>query len=80
VAKGFQTSDVENITNFKEVRPMPTVAEILKDHVTLEVKCIDRIYLNGYIPTLQTGGQLATFLIKHRVQRSNAGNAKMTLP
>jgi len=59
---------------------MPTVAEILKDHVTLEVKCIDRIYLNGYIPTLQTGGQLATFLIKHRVQRSNAGNAKMTLP
>ena len=47
---------------------MPTVAEILKDHVTLEVECIDRIYLNGYIPTLQTGGNLATFLIKHRKQ------------
>lgn len=47
---------------------MPTVAEILKDHVTLEVECIDRIYLNGYIPTLQTGGNLATFLTKHRGQ------------
>jgi len=26
---------------------MPTVAELLKDNVTLEVECIDRIYLNG---------------------------------
>ncbi|MCL4517070.1 MAG: hypothetical protein M1379_16025 [Firmicutes bacterium] len=47
---------------------MPTVAELLKDHVTLEVECIDRIYLNGYIPSLQTGGNLVTFLTKHREQ------------
>ena len=47
---------------------MPTAAEILKDHVTLEVECIDRIYLNGYIPTLQTGDNLVTFLAKHRNQ------------
>jgi hypothetical protein len=43
---------------------MPTVTELLKDHVTLSIECIDRIYLNGYIPNLQTGGSLVTFLTK----------------
>jgi hypothetical protein len=38
------------------------INEILKDHVTLDIQCIDRIYLNGYIPTLQTSGQLVNFL------------------
>jgi hypothetical protein len=33
---------------------VPNVAEIIKDHVTLEVRCIDRIYLNAYVPRLQT--------------------------
>ena len=28
---------------------MPNVAEIIKDHVTLEVRCIDRLYLNAYV-------------------------------
>lgn len=41
------------------------INEILKDHVTLDVECIDRIYLKGYIPNLQTGGQLVRFL-RHR--------------
>ena len=41
------------------------VNEILRDHVTLDVECIDRIYLNGYIPNLQTPGQLVKFL-RHR--------------
>jgi hypothetical protein len=44
---------------------MPTVTELLKDHITLAVECIDRIYLNGYIPSLQTGGNLVNFLTKH---------------
>ena len=26
---------------------VPNVAEIIKDHVTLEVRCIDRLYLNA---------------------------------
>jgi hypothetical protein len=47
---------------------MQTVAELLESHVTLEVECIDRLYLNGYIPSLQTGGNLVTFLTKHRNQ------------
>lgn len=38
---------------------------ILQDHVSLSVSCIDRIYLNGYIPRLQTSGQLCYFLRDH---------------
>ena len=29
-----------------------TVSEVLKDHVTLEVEGIDRMYLNVYVPQL----------------------------
>jgi hypothetical protein len=35
---------------------MTNVNEILCDHVTLTVDCMDRIYLNGYIPSLQVPG------------------------
>src|SRR5206468_11618069 len=44
----------------------PTIAALLDGHVTLTVECLDRLYLNGYVPTLQTSGQLVTFLTKHR--------------
>ena len=44
---------------------MRNVNELLCEHVTLEVDCLDRIYLNGYVPTLQMGGQLVKFLTKH---------------
>jgi hypothetical protein len=30
------------------------VAEIIRSHVVLEVESIDRLYLNGYGPGLQT--------------------------
>ena len=36
------------------------VAEIIKNHVVLEVESIDRMYLNGYVPGLQTEGGLFT--------------------
>jgi hypothetical protein len=45
---------------------MTNVNDILRDHVTLTVDCMDRIYLNGYIPNLQVPGQLVNFLTKHR--------------
>ena len=32
------------------------VAEILTHHVTFELEAIDRMYLNAYVPSLQTGG------------------------
>ena len=45
--------------------PSPSVATILADHVSLSTSCIDRLYLNGYVPTLQTSGQLCAFLSDH---------------
>ena len=30
-----------------------TAAQILRDHVTLELECVDRRYLNVYQPELQ---------------------------
>ena len=44
---------------------MTDINEILKEYVTLDIECIDRIYLNSYLPTLQMGGQLVKF-IHHR--------------
>jgi hypothetical protein len=38
-----------------------TVAEILREHVTLEVEGIDRMYLNVYVPALQRAGGVASF-------------------
>jgi hypothetical protein len=39
-----------------------SVAEILQNHVTFELEAIDRMYLNAYVPSLQTGGGLVYFL------------------
>ena len=33
-----------------------SVAEVLAEHVTLEVEGIDRMYLNVYVPALQREG------------------------
>ena len=43
-----------------------TVAEVIRQHVTLEVEGIDRMYLNVYQPKLQTEGQVAAFFRSHR--------------
>ena len=42
-----------------------TVNELLDGHVALDIECLDRIYLNGYVPNLQVGGQVATFMTQH---------------
>jgi hypothetical protein len=42
-----------------------TLNELLGEHVGLSIECLDRIYLNGYVPNLQVGGQVVTFLTKH---------------
>ena len=31
----------------------------------LDIECLDRIYLNGYVPNLQASGQVVTFLSQH---------------
>src|SRR3990167_9200612 len=38
------------------------VAEIIQHHVTFELEAIDRMYLNAYVPSLQTGGGIVYFL------------------
>jgi hypothetical protein len=43
----------------------PNIDTIIKDHVTLTVRCLDRIYLQGYMPKLQTSGGLCYFLRDH---------------
>jgi len=42
-----------------------TVGELLEGHVALDVECLDRIYLNGYVPKLQVGGQVVGFMTRH---------------
>lgn len=44
---------------------MVNVNEVLDGHVALDIQCLDRIYLNGYVPRLQVGGQVVTFLKDH---------------
>jgi hypothetical protein len=44
---------------------MPNVESILRHHTSLSVSCLDRLYVNGYVPTLQTSGQLVYFLREH---------------
>jgi hypothetical protein len=43
-----------------------SVGEILRDHVTLVVECLDRLYLNVYVPQLQYEGGVASFLREQR--------------
>jgi hypothetical protein len=41
---------------------MATIPELLDGHITLEVECLDRLYLNGYIGKLATGPGLVFFM------------------
>ena len=50
-----------------------TVAEILREHVTLEVESIDRMYLDVYVPPLQRELGVVSFL------RYNRGHAFASL-
>ena len=42
-----------------------TVNDVLDGHVALDLECLDRIYLNAYVPNLQVGGQVVSFLTAH---------------
>jgi hypothetical protein len=57
-----------------------SVADVLRDHVVLEVEAIDRMYLNVYVPHLQTVGTVVGYLRVHRGQRfaSTAAVVPMT--
>jgi len=42
-----------------------TVADVLADHVMFEIECIDRMYCNVYVPTLQHPRALVGFIHQH---------------
>lgn len=42
---------------------MATISSLLADHVTLRVRSVDRLFLQGYVPKLQTAGMLIRFLL-----------------
>ena len=41
------------------------INDVLEGHVALEIECVDRLYLNAYLPNLQVGGQVVRFLCGH---------------
>ena len=41
------------------------INDVLDGHVGLDLACIDRLYLNAYVPNLQVSGQVVTFLTAH---------------
>jgi hypothetical protein len=52
-----------------------SVADVLNDHVVFEVECIDRMYLNVYVPQLQYPAGLVGFVhrqvgVTHRLDRT----------
>jgi hypothetical protein len=57
-----------------------SVADVLRNHVVLEYEAIDRMYLNGYVPHLQTVGATVGYLRVHHGQRfaSTTAVAPMT--
>ena len=42
---------------------MATIESLLRERVTLEVRSVDRIFLAGYVPRLQSEGQVVRFLL-----------------
>jgi len=52
------------VSRFSRSVPV-TINDVLDGHVTLDLQCLDRLYLHGYLAQLQVGGQVIRFL-KHR--------------
>lgn len=53
---------------------VPSVNHVLDGHVSLDLECLDRIYLNAYVPNLQVSGQVVTFLTEQRQCAPAAAN------
>ena len=42
-----------------------TANEVLDGHAVLDIECLDRIYLNAYVPILQSSGQVVAFMTQY---------------
>jgi hypothetical protein len=47
-------------------RAVVTAADMVAGHVVLDVSCLDRLYLNGFVAKLQTPGGVVYFFHDHR--------------
>jgi hypothetical protein len=47
----------------EEAAAVATVASLLRDHVTLRVRSVDRLFLQAYVPKLMTPFQVVRFLL-----------------
>jgi hypothetical protein len=47
----------------------PSVAELQREHVSMELECIDRMYLNAYVPKLTSAAGVAGFFRGYLGQR-----------
>jgi hypothetical protein len=43
-----------------------TVNDVLDGHTVLDLSCLDRLYLSGFVQKLQTAGGVVYFLHEHR--------------
>jgi hypothetical protein len=48
-----------------KVAHIVTAGELLDGHSALDIECLDRIYLNAYVPILQSSGQVVAFMTQH---------------
>jgi hypothetical protein len=42
-----------------------TAGEVVDAHSVLDLECLDRVYLNAYVPVLQSSGQVVAFMTQH---------------
>jgi hypothetical protein len=47
-----------------------TAGELLDGHTVLDIECLDRVYLNAYVPVLQSSGQVVAFMTSTWASRS----------
>jgi hypothetical protein len=46
---------------------MATIASLLAEHVTLDARSVDRIFVAGHVPRLQSEGLVVRFLLDRGV-------------
>src|SRR5262249_4934819 len=44
---------------------LPNVAQLQREHVNFELECLDRMYLNAYVPRLTTENGIAWYFRGH---------------
>ncbi len=63
--RGWGWSVLSGAVRLSAMAATVTVGDLLGRHVSLDIECLDRVYLNGYVPTLQVGGPVVSFMREH---------------